>query len=337
MNGVEKVAILFRVLGTDFAKPMSDQMRPEEVSRVGEAMVRFEQSPPAKDTVQAVLEDFRTLMTDGGVFANVNETLNEIFAAKFGETKGQKILEEVRVNAQVESPFKGLQGVPFADLGRILAEEHPQVQAAVLANIGPTLAAGVLGVMDPDSRASMLKRIATMKPPPPRVLRDIADMFIEKTSKLPRFQDADSDGPDPSIKTAADILNAADGETGDGLLERIEVDTPELVESIRETMFTFNDLTAVDKLSMQKILGGIDTKLLALSLKSCSAEVSESIFSAVSQRTKDMIIEEKELLGAVPLTEVQEAQKEIMTTIRGLIESGELTINAGGAGAQLVE
>ncbi len=337
MNGVEKVAILFRVLGADFAKPMSDQMRPEEVSRVGEAMVRFEQSPPDEETVQNTLEEFRKLMTTGGVFANVNDTLNEIFIAKFGEDRGHEILEEVRVNAQVESPFKGLQGVPFADLSRILSEEHPQVQAAVLANIGPTVAAGVLGELEAEERASMLKRIATMRPPPPRVLRDIADMFIEKTSKLPRFQDADGSGPDPGIRTAADILNAADGETNDGLLERIEEDRPELVEQIRETMFTFSDLTLVDKLSMQKILGGIDTKLLALSLKSCSTEVSDSIFNAVSQRTKDMIIEEKELLGAVPLTEVQEAQKEIMTTIRGLIESGELTINVGGGGAELVE
>ena len=337
MNGVEKVAILFRVLGSEFAKPMCAQMRPEEVSRVGEAMVRFEQDPPASATVTQTLEEFQSLMTEGGLFANVNETLNEIFTSKFGADRGSEILEEVRVNAQVESPFKGLQGVPFTDLARILAEEHAQVQAAVLANIGPIVAAGVLGTMEAEDRASMLQRIATMTPPPPRVLRDIADMFIERTSKLPRFQDADSNGLQPGIKTAADILNAADGPSKEGLLERIEEDKPELVESIRETMFTFGDLTAVDKLSMQKILGGIDTKLLALSLKSCSEAVTEAIFGAVSQRTRDMIIEEKELLGAVPLTEVQEAQKEIMQTIRGLIESGELTINMGGAGAELVE
>ena len=337
MNGVEKVAILFRVLGADFARPMSQQMRPEEVSRVGEAMVRFEQTPPDDETVQSILEEFRSMMTDGGLFANVNETLNEIFTAKFGNDKGPEILEEVRVNAQVESPFKGLQGVPFTDLSRILREEHPQVQAAVLANIGPELAAGVLGVMDQEERAGMLRRIATMRTPPPRVLRDIADMFIEKTSKLPRFQDYDVSGPEPGIKTAADILNAASGDTNEGLLERLEEEGPELVEQIRETMFTFNDLTAVDKLSMQKILGGIDTKLLAMSLKACPEDVTKAIFDAVSQRTKDMIIEEKELLGAVPLIEVQNAQREIMQTIRGLIESGELSINTGGAGAQLVE
>ena len=51
MNGVEKVAILFRVLGTDFAQPMTATMRPEEIARVGEAMVRFEQDPPEEEDV----------------------------------------------------------------------------------------------------------------------------------------------------------------------------------------------------------------------------------------------------------------------------------------------
>ncbi|MCA9319413.1 MAG: hypothetical protein KDB53_01700, partial [Planctomycetes bacterium] len=317
MNGIDKIAILFRVLGTEFARPMCDGLRPEEVSRVGEAMVRFESTPPASDEVKKVLAEFRDMMTRGGIFANVNETLNDIFVAKFGPGKGEQVLEEVRVNAQVESPFKGLEGVPFADLERILSEEHIQVQAAVLANIGAELAAGVLSCMSDSRRTAMVERIATMKPPPPRVLRDIADMFIEKTSKLPRFERAKAGGPDPSIRTAADILNAAASEQNAHILEQLEEESPDLVQQIRETMFTFNDLAIIDKLSMQKILGGIDTKMLALALKSCTPEVSDSIFSAVSARTKDMIIEEKELLGAVPLSEVQNAQREIMQTIRG--------------------
>lgn len=336
MTGVEKVAVLFRVLGAEFARDMCEGMRPEEVSMVGEAMVRFESAAPSEDEVRAVLEEFRDMMSSGGIFANVNETLHEIFQAKFGEKEGESVLEEVRVNAQVESPFKGLEGIPFADLERILSEEHVQVQAAVLANIGPELAAGVLGCMDEERRASMVERIATMRQPPPRVLRDIADMFIEKTRKLPRFERIDPSGPDPSIKTAADILNAAaDGANGE-ILEKLEEGSPELVEKLRETMFTFNDLAAVDRLSMQKILGGIDTRLLALALKSCPDEVSDAIFAAVSSRTKDMILEEKDLLGAVPLSEVLDAQKEIMQIIRGLIESGEVKVSVGGAGEQMV-
>lgn len=337
MTGVEKVAALFRVLGTEFAGPMCANMRPEEVSMVGEAMVRLEGSPPPEDEVKRLLEEFRGMLQSGGIFANVSDTLNEMFISKFGVDKGPGILEEVRVNARVESPFKGLQGIPFSDLERILGEEHEQVQAAVLANIGPELAAGVLGCMEADRRSAMVERIATMKPPPPRLLRDIADMFIEKTTKLPRFQAVETDESALGVKTAADILNAAAPDTNDGLLDRIESESPELVAAIRETMFTFDDLATVDKMSMQKILGNIDTKVLAIALKSCPAEVSDALFAAVSSRTKDMIMEEKDLLGAIPMTEVVDAQKDIMQIVRSMIESGEVQVAVGGGGAELVE
>lgn len=335
MNGLERIALLFRVLGSDFAKAMSDKLRPDEVKRVAEALIRFESTPPSPEAVQHTLRDFQTTMTRGGIFANVTETLQELFSAKFGKD-GSKVLEEVRVNSQADNVFKGLEGIPFADLERALSAEHPQVQAAVLYNIDIETAAGVLDCMIEERKRDILERIATMKMPPPALLRDLADIFIERTKTMPRFEKIDANAPDPSIKRAADILNAAAGEANAGILEKMAEAAPDLVERIRDTMFTFDDLSKVDKKSMQKILAGIDAKMLSMALKACPAKVSEAIFAAVSERTRDMIKEERELLGAVPITDVRAAQKEIMITIRKLIESGAVTLNAGGKGAQLV-
>ncbi|MEZ6195539.1 MAG: FliG C-terminal domain-containing protein [Planctomycetota bacterium] len=337
MTGLDKVAILFRVLGAEAAEPLCRGMRPEEVARVGAAMVRLERMPPTREQIEEVLEEFQGLMQKGGgIFSNVNETLEQMFRATFGE-RGAQLLEEVRVNAQVESPFKGLTGIPYSDLERVLREEHPQVQAAVLANIEPQLAAGVLSCFTPEDRADMVKRIATMRPPPPRLLRDLADLFIEKTARLPRYDALEAAAAEASVKRVASILNAGGGQDNSSLFETISGDAPDLVERIRETMFTFEDLAGVDKMTMQKVLGSIDTKLLALSLKACSPPVSDAIFAAVSQRTRDMIAEERELLGAVPLSEVREAQKEIMGVIRGMIESGTIAVSVGGGDAELVE
>ena len=259
------------------------------------------------------------------------------FIVSFNSTEtGLRVLEEVRVNAQADSPFENFQDVPFADLERLLNGEHPQVQAAVLANIPPRVAAGVLACMDDERRTEMVHRIATMKPAPMRVLHDIAEMFREKTAQLPRYQAVAADGPDPAIKCAADILNASDSDGDSHVLDKISEDSPELVEAIRETMFTFDDLEKIDKITMQKILTDIDTKLLAIALKACSDPVKEAIFAAFSKRARDIILEERDLLGAVPLLEVQNSQKEIMVIIRGLIESGKITVNSGASSGQLV-
>lgn len=337
MNGIEKAAILFRALGSEAANVLCDSMRPEEVSLVGATMVRLDRDPPAREVVEQVLAEFREMLDRGrSIFVSVNETLEEMFEKKFGK-EGKRILEEVRLNAQIESPFSGLAGVPYSDLERILREEHPQVQAAVLANIGAELAAGVLRCMDERARADMIERIATMRPPPARLLRDIADLFIKKTAKLPRFEEVERKSGSANVKRAADILNAASGTDNQAVLDAIGQDKPDLVQEIRETMFSFEDLARVDKLNMQKILGGIDTKLLALALKSCSEPVAQAIFQAVSQRTRDMIVEERELMGAVPLAEVRAAQKEIMATIRQMIDEGSVKVTVGAGDGELVQ
>ena len=129
------------------------------------------------------------------------------------------------------------------------------------------------------------------------------------------------------LKTVADVLNRVDKETEKSVLGQISETDAEMAEEIKELMFTFDDLALVDKRAMQKILSGINVQVLALSLKAAKKEVDEYIMSNVSKRVKKLIDDEKELMGPKTLEEVTGAQKEIVTTVRALIESGEITIS----------
>ena len=50
----------------------------------------------------------------------------------------------------------------------------------------------------------------------------------------------------------------------------------------------------------------------------------------LSSRVRDMVAEERELAGAMPMTDVTAARDEIMTNIRAMIEAGEFRPNRGG-------
>ena len=80
---------------------------------------------------------------------------------------------------------------------------------------------------------------------------------------------------------------------------------------------------------MQRSLADIDTRLLALSLKGCDEAVAAKILGAVSQRTGEMIKEERDLLGSVPLKEVLDSRKQILTIVRNLISRGEVSVARG--------
>ena len=86
---------------------------------------------------------------------------------------------------------------------------------------------------------------------------------------------------------------------------------------------------------MQKILSAVDTRTLSLSLKGCSPEVEANIMANLSSRVRAMVLDEKDLAGLVPLSEVIEARNEIMLAVRGLMDSGEF--NPARTGEEMVE
>jgi flagellar motor switch protein FliG len=95
-------------------------------------------------------------------------------------------------------------------------------------------------------------------------------------------------------------------------------------------MFTWDDIADVDRRSMQKILGTVETRTLAIALKACNPAVEENITSNLSSRVKDMVIEERELAGSLPMSEVLQAREEIMRSVRALIDAGEFKPQKGG-------
>ena len=93
----------------------------------------------------------------------------------------------------------------------------------------------------------------------------------------------------------------------------------------REFMFTWDDLATVDRRAMQKILASVDTRTLSMALKASPPEVETNIMSNLSSRVGEMVAEEREIAGAVPLTEVIEARDEILRSARTMMESGEFS------------
>jgi flagellar motor switch protein FliG len=72
--------------------------------------------------------------------------------------------------------------------------------------------------------------------------------------------------------------------------------------------------------------------VLALALKATTPEVEPNVFGNLSTRAADMVAEERDSLGPTPLSEVLEAQQQILTMVRDLMDKGEL--HAGAAGQE---
>lgn len=337
LKGIQKSAILLAALGEEAAAEVLKLLDEEEQERLGQAMLQLEEADVGEEYIVEVLEEFKKTLLSGSVLrSQMGRSMQRMMERVYGPEEGRRRCERIRTETADRFPFRGLRGINGADLARVLREEHPQVQALVLSHLDSAQAAEVLEEFPEKEQVALVYRMATMEEPTPRLLRYVAQGVIERTRGLRREEAEDPMESDPRLRVVADILNATDSGVDKEILEAIEEQDEEMVTRIRERMFTWEDLVSVDRRTMQKILAGIDTKLLALALKASDDKVKEALLSATSQRTRDMILEERELIGAVPVTDVMDAQRQILSTIRELMDSGEINLSKG-KGAVFVE
>ena len=175
-------------------------------------------------------------------------------------------------------------------------------------------------------------RIAVMNTTSPTVIKEVEKTLNMKLSSIVRHEVTSIGG----LQSIVDILNQVDRSTEKNIMEALERQDPEIAEKVKESMFVFEDIIALDDVAIQRILREVDGKDLALALKGSSEEVSEAIFRNQSKRAAASMKEDIEFLGPVRIADVEKAQTKILAVIRRLDESGEIVIARGGEDAVII-
>jgi len=304
-------------------------MPPEVVAEVGHAMVELD---PRLSGGGSVEELYRAIALDAhrkkGVRACDTTELAALLTNVFGRQNGETVLSQILERRLKDHPFLVLEERPPMLIARILAQESSAVSALVLGHLAPATSATVLGLLEDKAAFEIVRRMATLRTPPTTVLHSIATKLEERAAALA----LEGDEPDPSerLRSIAELLNNSTPTIEKGAIDTLAEEDAEMAAELREYMFTWDDISTIDKRAMQKILGTVDTKTLSIALKACSTPVEENVMENLSSRVREMVGEERELAGAVPMSEVVTAREEIMKNIRALIESGEFRPSRAG-------
>jgi flagellar motor switch protein FliG len=330
LNGMQKVAVLMSVVNRETAARLLRQFEDDEQQRITQAILELENMDLDEASIVSIIDEFRKLLVSGGsAIPNVEKTLSELLSHVHGLEDAKKRLAQLREESKTSHPFRALRGIRGVDLAKVLASEHPQVQALVLTHLDHELAASVLDATPEEKRPELVSRMAAIEDPPARLVKQVAHEIIERTRGLKRGGETDPSKPDPRLDTVAKILLNAQPGNDKQVLEHIGARDESLATRIRERMFEWNDLQSLDRRTMQRVLADIDTRVLSLALKASDTGVSERIFASVSQRTAEMIRDERELLGSVPLKDVLDARNQILNTIRDMMSKGEISVARG--------
>jgi flagellar motor switch protein FliG len=114
------------------------------------------------------------------------------------------------------------------------------------------------------------------------------------------------------------------------ILENIEMSEPDVAMSIRDQLFTFEDLTGVSEPDLRELVNALDKKTLMVALKSASEDLKAHIYKTMSSRAVEMLKEDSEMMGPTRGKDVAKAQSEIIAIARKLEGEGKIALRSQG-------
>ncbi len=325
-SGVEKAAILMLSLGEGEAAEVLKHMSAKEVQKLGAAMATI--SGVTRGQLEQIVAEFTGLLDEQtSVGIGADDYVRKVLVQALGEDKASGLIDRI-LHGRNSRGLENLKWMDARAVTELIRNEHPQIMAIVLSYLDPDHAAEVLKFLAERVRSDVMLRIATLDTIPANALNELNDI-LEKQFSGQQGSKASSVG---GLKTAANILNFVDGTLEQQILGSIgEVDN-ELSGRIQDLMFVFDDIGEMDDRSIQAVLREVPGDRLGLALRGCDPKVREKILKNMSKRAADMLVEDMETRGPAKLSEVEGAQKEMLSIVRRLADSG--AIQLGGAGAE---
>ena len=320
MSMPEKISVLLLQLGEETTAALFSTLSVDAITEISKYIASSKSIERAIAT--AVLEEFYAIfqsnqyITSGGL-----EYAREILYKALGPDEAKKVIDRLSKSMQSTQNFAYLSKIKPQQLADFIINEHPQTIALILAHMDATAAAETLSYFSDDMRAEVAMRMAKLGDISPSVIKRVSAVLESKLESLASYK-VEVGGP----RAVADIFNRLGAKASKGTLTHIEQIDEMLATSIKEMMFTFEDIATLDNNGVREILKTVDKKELMLALKSSAEELKDKFFSNMSERARATFEEEMQFLGAVKVKDVEGAQRKIVEAVQQLAEQGVLQV-----------
>lgn len=329
LTGTQKSAILMMLLGEDGAAEILRNLSPKEAQSLGSAM--YSVKGIDQETVNHVLNEFLSIVRQQtGLGFGSGNYIKNVFTKALGDDKAESVLTRITPSSS-EKPIELLEWMDARSIAELISAEHTQIISLVLSYLEYDLAAEVLSLLPVELQPEIVTRIATLETVQPDALRNLQEVLQKKFKENSSVKATKIGG----VEAAAKIMNFSDTEIEKKILETLKENDGDLLLAIQDRMFIFDNLILSDERALQTLLREIEEEVLALALKGSDEVLRDKLLSCMSKRAASNIKDEIEVMGPVRLSEVQEAQKTIVSVARKLSDEGKIVL-AGSGGEEMV-
>lgn len=325
---MQKLATFLIVVGPDAAAEVLRHFDDADIETICREMGQLTLVPEAARN--AAVEEFAPIIGDSlQVTLGGLDYARRALALARGDYKADIMLSRVGAEpapaaTDVMDDISEMEGRQIFNL---LKDEQPQTIAYLLSHLAVTKAGEVFQMLPNEMREDVLERLGTIESTP----RDLVAKIVRNLTRHTSGKNNPTYHVSGGVRAVADLLNNLDKETSKNLLSSIEERNSGLGAAVRRKMFSFEDIRRLATGDLQLVLREVDSSHLALSLKSATETMRESIFGALSKRAAEALQDEISMLGPVRLKDVEVAQDAIIQVVRRLEEEGTITLDEGGS------
>ena len=271
------------------------------------------------DEFLAIIKSQTSLGISGGNY------IKNVLTKSLGEDKAQTVLGKI-TPSDSNKAIEILDWLDARSVADLIIDEHPQIIALIISYLEPATASDVLTFLPENTQSDIIRRIATLQTVQPEALLEL-DRVMQKVFSSNASLRASKVG---GVPAAAKIMNFISGDGEAKIMKDILKEDKALMQAIQDSMFVFETLLLSDDKSLQTLLRAVEDDLIILALKGADQELKDKLFGCMSQRAAANIQDEMEALGPVRLTEVQEAQKQIIAVARRMSDEGSIVLAGRG-------
>ncbi|MCH7819539.1 MAG: hypothetical protein IIB40_08250 [Candidatus Marinimicrobia bacterium] len=294
LSGLEKAAILFKVLGPNLARPLFKTLNETDIMKIRSKM--SELGNVTFETRKKVLEEF--------YFNFMSEKM-------------------VNSKEHLANPFAFLNDLVDEQILLLLKDETARISAIALAQLPADRVAKIVTRLDPETQGQVMIEMGHLVDIPLEGIESIASNLAEKALGLPKFHKISTGGSE-SLAKLLDHLDVADEKQ---VLDMLSKEDPQLAKDVKKSHFTFEDLGLIPDNLMRELLRGIETTDIALALKGKPQEFRDKLYNNLPERAQIILEDEMRLVeGPQPRRLVQNAQQAIVDKVKEFQKEGKINM-----------
>ena len=305
LSGLQKVAILFSVVGESLAMSLIKGLSKTEIRKVRS-----------------------TLRSMGTVSFSVKKRVMEEFY--FGFLSEQ--VDEGKEEGPIQ-PFDFLADLNDEQLIALLDKEEPPVIAMILAQLDAEKKMLILNRLDPTLKGEVLIELGSLEDIPLEGIIEVGARLKEKSTYLPRTAEFSRGG----AKEIADMLSDMSSNEQERYMQTLQNENPELYASVKTFFLTFDDI--IEKFPpdiIRGLLNEVELDKMPIAFKGLDSEKVNELKEMLPGKKQAMYDDD---LGAKPMPkrDVDNARKDFVEAAKAAEKKGDINIEDILSGGEMVE